>query len=369
MKKSQNIEEIFAEIQLSLPNKINSIKKRFSNIHEITDNLKRFTFIRKLPNNDKESQLFSQKEINVLGFSPRINTLSAFGGILYSINITGCNLLIENKKILEQNTYSSFEMGDVNFTNHKEVILWKQYCKIFELIENAIRENDQINLIILDIPLMIRRVQQLALRSKQIIQEYEKTQEFLDIFWRNNLNKFYPYDSNGIIICSLYRSFSSNFINALNNKKLSNSSEPISEELIEYIFRNLDVIERVGFSRILYNLMKPNYRSLSYSFSDLKYDVRTEPRFLLQELNGLYLKLNSEGSIFNLEFLGKKNQWNSDLIDDMTSKIVELTWMNTSDSLPIPLWYARNLTKDAMNFLKFFKKSIRNEFKLINYRR
>ena len=111
-----------------------------------------------------------------MGLSPRINTLNAFGGILYSINITGCNLLIENKKILDQNTYTSFEMGDVNFTNHKEVILWKQYCKTFGLIDNIIRDNDQVKLIFLNNPLMIRRVQQLALRSRQIIQESEKTQ-------------------------------------------------------------------------------------------------------------------------------------------------------------------------------------------------
>jgi len=327
------------------------------------NNLKKENFVLEIDPNKKFTEVFPSDELNVVGISSKINTLPAYGGIVYSISVLGINLFLKHKKIIDQNSLASFKIDDIDLINFREILLWKQYIQTFKLIDQILNKPNDTNLIIIDIPFIIRRAQQLTSRHSSIIVEFEKTHDYLDTFWKKNLQKLFPYNKKGVVLCAIYSGINSNILNAFKNNNLSESCDEISEGLREYLKQNIENIEKYGFSRILFKALNNNYRTISYAYSDLKIDLRTEPKLLIHELNGFFLKMKNQQHIFTLEFLGHKHQWASKKLNELASKILELTWMNYRQALPIPLWYAKNLNKDTLNFLKLFKKSIKKEMR------
>lgn len=361
MRKNQQMNEIFAEFQINLPEKVNIIKSRVTNIKGLVDKLRSEGFIKNISYDEENKVFFQTDKLEVIGISSRVNTIPAFGGVLYSINTLGYYLSLVNKEIQYQDSYALYKIGDVDSSNYREILLWKQYIQTYKLIETVLDSMKDLKMVILELPFLIRRVDQLVVQSSKTLNEYKRMKKSLTNFWKKNMHKFYPYNKEGVIICSLSRSSNSNILHAFKNNELVNSCEKISQNLIELLRKNIKIFDNYGFPSFIYHSLNKEQRTISYSYSDLKYDLRAEPKLLLNDINGLFLRLKNEGKIHHLEFLGSKENWNENKINELTSKIIEMTWVTGKDSRPIPLWYARKLNKGSKDLLYLFKKEIKKE--------
>ncbi len=359
MRKNQQMNEIFAEFQINLPDKVNKIKSRLTNIKGLANKLRSEGLIKNISYDEENKVFFHTDKLEVIGISSKVNTIPAFGGVLYSINTLGYYLSLVNKEILYYDSYALFKIGDVDSSNYREILLWKQYIQTYELIETVLDSIKDLKLVIIELPFLIRRVEQLVVQSSTTINEFKRLKESLTSFWKRNMHKLYPYNREGVILCSLSRNTNSNILHALKNNELVNSCEEISPNLIELLRKNINIFDNYGFPSFIYHSLNEKQRTISYSYSDLKYDLRAEPKLLLKDINGLFLKLKKEGKIHHLEFIGSKENWTEKKINELSSKIIEMTWVSGKDSLPVPLWYARKLNKGSKSLLYLFKKEIK----------
>lgn len=356
MDHSTLIDEIAAEIELSLPDAAHRTASRLRRLQFIRQGLSEAGFIRKI-NIDP----FDSRPINITGVSTAASSLSAYGGLLIGTSSLAYGLRISRTDVLETWQISRVSIGDIDFAGKDERIRWKQLRLIYEVLE-ALLDDGRSQIILLDLPLFIsRREEATIVEDPNIAEEWRELEERVNTFWSEHLNRLYPFKTNGIVVASLRPHSASSLFAAL-YKNINTSPDVLTSELQDFLHKEETAIHRLGQSRILEQVLTPKSRSIAYSFEDLDVDPRWQPRELHHTgILGFFMRTSSQTDVWHIQIPGHRSQWTSETIDHLANRIIRATLHDSVSAIPLPLWYAQQMVKFPKELLIIYRDQIKKE--------
>ena len=121
MENSTLIDEIAAEIELSLPDAAHRTAERFRRLRLIKKGLLEAGLIRNL-----DIDPFDSSPLDVSGISTAMSSLPSNGGLLYGVSSLAYGLRISRTDVLDAWQMSRVNVGDIDFAGSDERIRWKQ---------------------------------------------------------------------------------------------------------------------------------------------------------------------------------------------------------------------------------------------------
>lgn len=356
MENTYLVDEIAAEIELSLPEAAQRTVLRFKRLQQLSKGLTETGLVKKITVDP-----FDTRPMEIMGLSTSATTLAAYGGLLYGASAIAYGLKIAQADILESWQTSRVKVGDLDFSGKDERVRWKQISLIYEILKILLVE-DRCQLILLDLPLFISRREEASIfDDENIAREWHELEENVNNFWKENQNRIFPFNPKGIVIASLRPHSASSLFAAL-YRNWNTSPDVISPELKELMVKEQKVLYQLGQSRILEKILLPSTRTIAYSYEDLDLDPRWQPQELHHAgILGLFVRAHSNTDIWHIQVPGHKTQWTSNAIDALTYQLIRATLYDNSAAVPLPLWYAQQLIRFPKELLLAYREQINKE--------
>lgn len=358
MKSIEMAKEITATMSLRLPGTVGKIANKMRYIDKKAPEFLKGDFIKTIPD-------IEFKNIKATGISSKSNNIQAFGGVLYGSSALRHDILISGNKVIDTFQDSRIDINDMNYLETKQRLIWKEYNLVYQLLDELLSESELPDIIILDIPLILKRTEQSnKLEIEEIKEEWDETLEVISKFWQKHLPNVFPENPNGPIIISLSEKYFGAALYAINEKDHTASPEELKTEIISLINKEWDKLKEVGILRTLKGLLRTGKRTVAYYYDALGADIlRSEPKLISSYgLVGLHLQVGVRTPIWQIEMLGNResNLLNTENIDKICSLVSYLTLYDDPKILPLPLLYAQKLVKMPTQILKtYYKETIR----------
>jgi hypothetical protein len=352
-------DEIAAEIEIGLPDAAQRTALRLKKLGGLVNGLKDAGLVKKINIDPHDSS-----PLEIVGLSTTATTQTAFGGLLYGVSALSYGLKISQSDILDSWQASRVNVGDIDYSGIEERIRWKQFSLAYTILKNLLDEN-RIQLILLDLPLFIsRREEATIFDDVNINAEWRDLEEQVNTFWKENLNRLFPFNPKGKLIASLRPHSVSSLFSAFYNNR-NTSPDDISSELFELLQKEQKSINQLGQSRIMERILTSNTRSVAYSYEDLDLDPRWQPQELHQAgILGLFMRAHNNTDIWHIQIPGHKSLWPSEAIDFLTQRLIRSTLYDNSNAVPLPLWYAQKMVRFPKELLVAYREQITKELKL-----
>jgi hypothetical protein len=357
MKSIEIAQEITATMSLRLPGTVGKIANKMRYIDKKAPEFLTGGFIKPIPD-------MNFKNIKAIGIASISNNIQAFGGILYGSAALRHDVIISGNKVIDTFQDSRIDINDMNYFESKQRLVWKEYKLVYQLLNDLFQEKELPDLIILDLPLILKRTDQSnKLEIEEIKEEWDDVLEIINKFWKNNLSKVFPENPNGPIIISLSEKYFGAAVYGIKEKEKMSSPEEINAELISLIKNEWEQLKEVGILRTLKGLLRSGKRTVSYYYDSLGIDTRAEPKIINNYgLVGLHLQVGVRTPIWQIETLGSREGelLNTQDIDRISSLVSYLTLYDNPKILPLPLWYAKRLVKMPRDILKtYYRETLR----------
>jgi hypothetical protein len=352
------IDEIAAEIELGLPDAAQRTAVRLKKLELLVKDLKDIGLVKKINIDPHDSST-----LEIVGLSTAASTQAAYGGLLYGISALSYGLKISQSDILDSWQTSRVKVGDIDYSGIEERIRWKQFSLAYTILKILLNENRN-QLILLDLPLFIsRREEATIFDDVNINAEWRDLEEQVNTFWKENLNRVFPFNPKGKLIASLRPHAVSSLFAALYNNR-NTSPDNISPELFELLQKEQKSINQLGQSRIVERILTSNTRSIAYSYEDLDLDPRWQPQELHQAgILGLFMRAHNNTDIWHIQIPGHKSLWPCEAIDFLSQLLIRATLYDNSNAVPLPLWYAQQMVKFPKELLFAYREQINKELK------
>jgi len=360
MKDISLIEEIAAEIHISSKEKAKEFADRMIRVKDFGSKFKK-CYTKKIKPSKKEV-------IRVVGVTHNRQSISGFGGILFGISGIGFGMTYNNSKISDTWNISRFEVGDIDFFEYSQRLRWKEYSITYQILADIIDKNESIDIILTDMPLVISRKEQINKEfDRKIKREWDILVNISNNFWKQNIDRIFPFNSNGPFLVSLRRRTNLSLFKALEKKGIETSLDNIPYDCENFVLNNLSIIFESGHSRILRWILGEKERTVTYSISDLELDPRWEPSALKsKDLLGFFLRAKPNTDIWSVELPGGRDFWTVESVDKLCSNILVLSIFNDDKSYPLPLWYSQKFSNFPKEILYYYKKMIIEELAKYN---
>jgi hypothetical protein len=356
MDQSTLADEAIAEIELGLQQTAQHAASRLAKLKEISAGLSKFGLAHQIETNPIDTS-----PIVIAGVSTSATSIPAFGGLLYGASALGHVIHMDGSDILNSWQVTRVKFGDIDLYGQNERIHWQQIRLAYQVMESLI-ENNQIKLILLDLPLFISRREGVTVSEDiMIAQEWSEFMAEINGFWSRFTEQLYPFNPDGKIIASIRSHAGSSLFGALNNNQLT-TPDPVNTGMASYLTENWSILLQLGQSRILDRLLQGSSRSVAYSYEDLNLDPRWQPGILSQiGILGFFMRARSKVSVWHIQIPGHKTQWSVDSLDQLSRKVMHSTLFDEETALPLPLWFAKQSVGVPKALLQVYQESIRKE--------
>lgn len=350
--------EIAAELELTLPKAAERLAEKLRHVKTLNADLARLGLVRRLaaPENDENDATVH----DICGISVSAVSLPAFGGLLFGTTVHAHRLRMAQRSILDASEQVRVHMGDLDFYESGQRLLWKQTQHLFEMIGELARQPEPPRIILLDQPILMSRGQE---GTRKLIEEVQE--EWLEMvgvvndFWRRNVPQCVPFAPDGVIIASVVTQNAMPLFLALHNNP-ETSADTIDTALPAYIHTEWTRLRQAGMTRILDALLPPRSRTIAYAFEDLNLDSRWQPSELHHSgILGFFLRAGPQTPVWQVQIAGHQTQWTSEQLDSLASEICQATLGSGGKAEPLPLWYARRLAAFPRSMLEVFRELAR----------
>ena len=214
-------------------------------------------------------------------------------------------------------------------------------------------------LIIMDIPLLLERSDAPLSDRIDIIKPYEDCKKTIAKFWDEYKDKIYPFNKNGVKIASVGNKRFGAIFFALTKENIKHVSDPIGDKIISELDQYMSKIQTVGLKRLLKGILVKRSRTAGFEFDGITNDNRMEPESVKKlGLMVMHMKAGNNTSPMQIELIGKASDWETEMLDKISSEIMTLITFDQAKALPIPLWYAKYALKPIEarpGVLEFYK--------------
>ena len=358
MERSTLVDEVAAEIELSLPETARRASGRLHRLDEIAARLAHDGLVRRLTVDPHDSS-----HLEVVGISTARASIPAFGGLLYGASALAHGLQIARTDVLDAWEISRVKVGDLDYFGKDNRIRWQQLLLVYEVLE-ALLEESHPRIILLDLPLFIsRREEATVSEDAMIAAEWEELEGRVNAFWVDHLSQIYPFSPDGVVIASL-RSHSATSLFAALFRNPNTTPDPVNKELGRLVQQEWTLLRQLGQSRLLNRVLSPSTRSIAYSYEDLDLDPRWQPRELHHVgILGLFMRARRRTGIWHIQVPGHRTQWSSEALDRLGVNLIRATLYDDRSAIPLPLWYAKRLVRFPRELLLAYRECIGEELK------
>jgi len=355
MKSIQMSRALTAAMSLRLPGTVGKIANKIRYIDDIGP-----MFIEgKLIRNIKSNQY---KRIHAVGISSRSRSMPALGGVLYGAAALRHDIIVTENEMSEGFQDSRVDINDMNFLDASERLAWKEYILVYRLLSDLMESGDRPDIVFLDIPLLVPRAEQsLSLAEPEVEKEWKQLLDAMEEFWHRYLASTRPQDPDGPFIVSIQskKDLNAAVLNAIREKGAAGSPEIINQEMIQLVQSEWNQLRRVGILRFLKSALRAGRRTAAYYYNALGRQMkRFEPRVVSNYgLIGFHVQVGIRTPIWKIETIGTEGDWDSSLIDELTSLVAYLTLHDNPKMKPLPLWYAEQLVRMPREVLMNYMRS------------
>ena len=300
--------------------------------------------------------------IHAVGVSSRSRSMPALGGILYGAAALRHDIIISGNEVTEGFQDSRVDINDMNWLDASERLAWKEYILVYRLLSDLMDADARPDIVFIDTSLLVPRAEQsLSLAEPDVEEEWQELIEAMEGFWQRYLPSIYPNDPEGPYLVSLQskKDLNAAVLNAVREKGIEGSPEPISREAIQLVQDEWVQLRRVGVLRFLRGALRAGHRTAAFYYEALGRQMkRFEPRAVANHgLIGLHLQVGLRTPIWKLETIGSPGQWDTAALDDLASLTAFLTLHDNPYIKPLPLWYAEQLVKMPREVLVNYLRS------------
>jgi len=353
-------QSIVANVQLGLPATVSKLSSKMRFIDKIAPLLKEQGVIRTI-------DLIQPITINCSGISTSHRTTNAFGGVLYVSGAVRQDISIQEGSIYQTKQESVVDVDEIDDLDWQKKLKFIDMMNAYKLLMETMEESDLPELIIMDVPLLLERADTPLSDRVDIIKHYEMCKETIAEFWKENKDKIYPFNTNGVKIASIGgKRFGAIFF-ALTKENLKYVPDPIENKIISELDQYMSKMQTVGIKRLLKGILVKRSRTAAFQFDGINSDNRMEPASVRDlGLMSMHMKAGNNTPPLLIEVLGKVSDWDSEMLDKICSEIMTLITFDQAKALPIPLWYAKYGLKPIEarpGILEFYKSHAKEMLK------
>jgi len=355
MKSIELARALAAAMSLRLPGTVGKIANKMRYIDSKAPHLVRGGIIRSI-----EARTFDR--VYAVGVSSKSRSMPALGGILYGAAALRHDVVVTGNQVTEGFQDSRVDINDMNFLDATERLAWKEYILVYRLLTDLMDSDTRPDVIFIDIPLLVPRAEQsLSLAEPDVEEEWHELIEVMEAFWQRFLPSIFPNDPDGPFLVSLQsrRDLNAAVLNALREKGAAGSPEVINPEAVDLVQSEWLQLRKAGVLRFLRGALRAGHRTAAYYYEALGRQMkRFEPRTVANHgLIGFHIQVGLRTSIWKLETVGARGQWDSKALDKLASMVAFLTLNDNPRMKPLPLWYAEELVKMPREVLYTYLRS------------
>lgn len=343
--------EIAAELEVSLHRASQGLARKLQQSQRLQEALHASGVIHAFPLPQNETAI-----LDIAGVAGSSATLSAFGGLLYGINIHAHRLKLQQQRILDAGEQVQVHMGDLDFYESNLRLRWKLTQHMYELLSDIISTQTPPQIILLNLPIFVSRDEAGNREQMEEVQEeWANMVATINAFWNTHLNRIFPFNPEGCVVASIQPSAAWSLFVALKNNP-NTSPDETTADLAQLIQQNWGGLRQVGMSRLLHQLLSPQTRTIAYALEDLQLDPRWQPTELHHSgILGFSLRARSRTPIWQVQVVGHRTQWSAAMLDRLAQTITQATLAEGEHAQPLPLWYAERLARFPSAILTVFR--------------
>jgi len=362
--KNAIAQEIQAEVQLTLPERIGRILERNRSVETIVNILREGGFSKSIPGSVPH-------EVKVMGIATAIRSIPAFSGVLYGITCLAILNRVSGKTVLSNEHMSRVETGDCDFLGLDDRLKWKAYINLYSLLIEILKrpEDSWPEVIFIDIPLFLTRSQMLQRLEDcdELQHEWEEMEHFIRSFWDSEGRKLYPFNPSGPKLVSVMPRVNGTLFRGLRESGSTILVDDLDNRAIQMISNEDTKLKQAGSGKIIERLLRPQERTIGFSLSSVLTDARTQPTRIFERGVCSYLmRASSRTRVWMIEVVGGLEDWRENRLDTLGSLLVNTCLFNNEDALPLPLFTARKNVIFPKNVLEYMKQVVLESFKGVN---
>lgn len=326
---------LVAKVQLGLPSTVAKLGSKMRFIDQIAPKLRNSGVIR--PINNKVPLT-----LNVTGIATANKTIPAFGGILYSAGALRQDLSIQDGVVYQTFQDSLVDIDEADDIDITQKLKFVHINQVYDLLEELLSDSNRPDLIIVDTPLVLERSDAPLESYEELHLDYISCREKIAQFWKEHKNELYPFNVNGVKIASISsKRFGSVFYGLTSKQTDKYMIDSLINEELSALSMSFDKIKKVGVKKLLNGVLTRRTRTAAYEYDLLTSDNRLEPQFV-RELGviNFHFRAGMRTMPLLVEVIGRKGDWQTESIDEITSDLISLYTIDQLRALPLPLWYA-----------------------------
>jgi len=332
-------QSLVASVQLGLPATVSKLSSKMRFIDKIAPLLKQGGVIRTL-------DLINPITIRCAGISTSHRTTNAFGGILYAAGAVRQDVFINEGSIYQTRQESIVDVDEIDDLDSQKKLKFIDIMNAYKLLAEAMEDVDKPDLILVDTPLLLERADEPVADRTDILKYYEQCKEVIEGFWLKYKEQIYPFNKNGVKIASVgNKRFGAVFF-ALTKANIKYVPDKIADDITVKLDEYMNKMKSVGIRRLLKGILVKRSRTAAFQFDAVNTDNRLEPASVRElGLMGMHMKAGNNTPPLLIEVLGRAQDWNSKMLDELCSEIMTLITFDQAKAKPIPLWYAEHALK------------------------
>ncbi|MCK5664976.1 MAG: hypothetical protein KAI17_15900 [Thiotrichaceae bacterium] len=361
MKNANLAQTLAIESQIRLPGSAGRLLKQIRDIESVAPLFRDAGLVKSVARP-------SVIDINVSGVTTHSCVKKALGGFIYASAAIRTDMLIEQNKVSTTGSDSTSELDDIDFEAQRKRLDLVEMRQAYHLVEKLLYDNSHTNLILLDTPLFIGRDMIPLKRNVKHWAEYEKTQNEIAIFWKNNREKLYPWNAKGPILASILSERFSAVVSIARDLRTHDGRKHLlmSDGFIEAQAESLIDLEEklsgVGDTRFINGLLSGFTRTIAFRMTENR--ARLEPAEAAGAgVIGFHFKGGSGSQIQLVQLAGEEPDWNHETLDAVAWKLMVLDMQSQKKASLLPQLLGQQQLKMLDQFVIYYRQGLNEALK------
>nr|WP_049069573.1 hypothetical protein [Klebsiella michiganensis] len=362
MRNMNLAQSLAIDSQLRLPGSAGRLLKQIRDIEHVAPLFRDAGLIKAVP---KPSIV----NLRVSGIATRSCLDKALGGFIYASAAVRTDLLIEDNKVSTAGIDSVSELDDIDFEAQRRRLDLIEIRQAYQLIEKQLQSSESCDLILLDTPLFLARDMAPLERNVHHKQEYDKTKQVIERFWKNYRSRLFPWNQSGVVLASILAerfsaivSIAKQDLRTEDGRKQILASDGFSSELMTSLDGLSESLAGVGDLRFINGILGNYSRTIAFRLSER--ENRIEPLAEAgQGLIGFHFRSARSGQIKMVQLAGDEPDWKSADLDLVASRLMVLDMQNRGNVMPLPQLLGYQQLCILPKFAEFYRQGLHSALK------
>ncbi len=362
MKNIQLAQSLAIESQLRLPGSAGRLMKQIRDIEQVAPLFREAGLI-------KSVKRPAMIDLTVSGITTYSCVKKALGGYIYASAGVRTDMLIEQNKVSTKGSDSVSELDDIDFEAQRKRLELIEMRQSYELVERIIKQENSTQLILIDTPLFLSREMAPLERNLRHMQEYQKTLDYIEGFWKTYRHRLFPWNPNGPVFASILTerfsaiiSIAKQDLRTQEGRKYLLISDGFSEQAAAQLEHLDEKLIGIGDTRFIQGLLGSFSRTIAFRLTEN--NSRMEPSTAVGAgVIGFHFKGGRSSQLQMVQLAGEESDWNTEWLDTVALRLMILDMQSQRKAMPLPQLLGRQQLKMLDQFALFYQQGLNDALK------